>query len=247
MAFSFANIANWSAAENVAAATSWTTPAAYDPTTDRVRYVAVAWGNLGVTSTAIPTLTGGGLTWVSVGHINHTSDEGIVGVFRSKGIGSSGALTFTCGNSQTATYFRIAGTEWTDADTSGTNGSGSVSQFVTDGTLTSTSPSVAITVNNSANGLFAAFVRFGGNVAATAGTGYTLIHDMAFSEMAGMIEARITTDTNADCTFSGGGTPNVCGFVIEVVPLAAGGGGGGGRLVSGALLGRSLVGGSLAQ
>ena len=99
MALSFAEIANWSAGENVAAATSWTTPASYNPTTDRVRFVAAGWTDT-VGSYTTPTLTGGGLTWVLVAAaISHSVfGHPHLCVFRSKGVGSNGALTFTPSN-----------------------------------------------------------------------------------------------------------------------------------------------------
>lgn len=216
----FSSIANWAATKDDASLVlSVDSSGSYDPTTNKVRYAFAEWSSISVTSTASPTLTGGGLTWVLVSaYQQHTGGEFYMCAFRSCGIGSSGALTFTFGNAQTARYVGLNVIEVTDADTGGSDGATSVVRVVTDNTLLDATPSLAIAggiaSNNCALGYFA---RYGGLTAWTEDSDWTELVDATASNHSRAIQrsAVVGKDTCSG-TFAAGGTPTVNGLLIEV-------------------------------
>ena len=118
-----------------------------------------------------PTLTGCGLTWEvvqSVVYDNTSSSRRRLTTFRAMGSSpSTGALTFDCGGqTQTGAVWSID--QFTNVDTSGTNGSGAVVQSAQSAILdNSGTPATSLTVTlgafsspNNANAVSVAFFKF---------------------------------------------------------------------------------------
>jgi hypothetical protein len=155
--------------------TSYTT-ASISPGANRLLILAVDATPSDGTAVA-PTVTGNGLTWVEFGAGGEygTSDRA-VWLFRAMGASpSAGAVTMDYGAvNQTNTNWSI--NEFTDVDTTGTNGSGAIVQTVKDLSSTSgTSVTVNLAALGSANNMaFGAFSHAAAE-AKTVGSGFTAL------------------------------------------------------------------------
>lgn len=175
-----------------------------------------------------PTLTGCGLTWVvvdSVVYDNTSSSRRRVTLFRGMGSSpSTGALTFDCGGqTQTGAVWSID--QFTNVDTSGTNGSGAIVQSANASILdNSGTPASSLTVtlgafgstNNATFGVLAD--EFAGSE--SPGSGFT---QLGFTDNTPDVDLRLlsqwksTNDTSVDFSFAG---PNV-GFGAIAVEIKA--------------------------
>lgn len=171
-----------------------------------------------------PTITGCGLTWVKVATAVYDttgSSRRRITLFRAMGSSpSTGSLTIDhAGQAQTDVVWTVD--EITNADTSGTNGSGAIVQSVantdetqTTGTLTVTLAAFANT-NNATYGTFANF----GDIAQTtsAGSGFTKVGEKLATTTNLHIasEFKATNDTTVDLTFSNA-TSQLGGIAIEI-------------------------------
>lgn len=173
-----------------------------------------------------PTLTGCGLTWEvvqSVVYDNTSTSRRRLTTFRAMGSSpSSGALTFDCGGqTQTGAVWSID--QFTNVDTSGTNGSGAVVQSAQAAILdNSGTPATSLTVtlgafsssNNATFGVLAS--EFAGSEAP--GSGFTQLgftDNTPDTDLRLLSEWQATNDTSVDFSFSG---PNVGfgGIAIEI-------------------------------
>jgi hypothetical protein len=101
------------------------------PTGDALILAAVVSRIASGENPVVPTASGNGLTWVVV-RTAAFGDLTRLTLFRAMGASpSAGAITFDFG-SETQTDFAWSVAEYTDVDTSGTNGSGAVRQALTD-------------------------------------------------------------------------------------------------------------------
>lgn len=114
-----------------------------------------------------PTATGNGLTWVEVDTADCDANRRLT-VFRAMGASpSAGAITFDFG-ATSHTSFTWAVVQFTNVDTSGTNGSGAVVQAVPDTAAASTTITGTLAALESANNVHAAFVGLDIQTAITA-------------------------------------------------------------------------------
>jgi hypothetical protein len=175
-----------------------------------------------------PTLTGCGLTWVvvdSVVYDDTSSSRRRVTLFRGMGSSpSSGALTFDCGGqTQTGAVWSID--QFTNVDTSGTNGSGAIVQSANASILdNSGTPASSLTVtlgafgstNNATFGVLAD--EFAGSE--SPGSGFTQLgftDNTPDTDLRLLSEWKSSNDTSVDFSFSG---PNV-GFGAIAVEIKA--------------------------
>jgi len=158
------------------AATSYAT-ASITPGANRLVLLAVA-GNLTGTAAAPTSVTGNGLTWVQVGHVEYDTSGTHYGftLFRALGASpSSGAVTITYAASQGSCVWSVL--EFDGVDTSGTNGSGAIVQAVshpvTPPSSAATSDSTTLSAFGSASNCGVGFYTWEANEQGTAGSGLT--------------------------------------------------------------------------
>ena len=100
-------------------------------------------------------------------------------VFRYLGAAVTGTITITESGAGTNMAWAVA--QVTGTDTSGTNGSGAIVQSPTN-FLDSNATSISVTTSApAANNAMMAFALSGGAGALTAGSGYTILHDVAMT------------------------------------------------------------------
>jgi len=136
-------------------------------------------------STAQPSLTGNGITWVMMADVVFTGNAGMwpgrLTLFRGMVASpSSGVVTITWG-SPTPMKVMWSIAEWSGVDTSGTNGSGAIAQQDTDysnSDVTTLAPTLA-SFGSPSNAVAAGFARINNSWSFAVEGGYTLIHDLA--------------------------------------------------------------------
>lgn len=180
----------------------------------------------------IPTLSGGGVTWVQIA----TSTVGGIRttLFRAMGASPSGtSLTVDYGgNVQSNCSWTIV--EWADVDTGGTDGSAAVvqsnvnSDAASGTTLAVTLSAFADAVNNVAYGVFGS----ASNVNCTPEGGYTGFTQGGVSEAAHRAQWQTGEDTSVSATYAVS-VANRVGIAIEIA--ASGGGGASGIFAADAL------------
>jgi len=149
-----------------------------------------------------PTLSGNGLTYVSVA--TQTRIENRVTVFRAMGASpSAGAITISFGG-QTQSQAGWSVSEYTNMDTGGTNGSGAVVQ--SGGASSGTSATYTVTlaafgdVNNATYG--GSWFATGGTPSMTPGSGFTELGEAGDAINVVQSEFKDTNDTTVDATCS---------------------------------------------
>jgi hypothetical protein len=171
MAITAANLTN---GNNTTDATSFTT-ASISPTASRLLILAVD-SSIASGTSAAPTVTGNGLTWVEfgVGGEYGSADRGIW-LFRAMGSPSAGTVVIDFA-AVTQTNCNWSINEFTGVDTTGSNGSGAIVQTVKDiGATAGTSASVSLAAFGSANNMaFGAFSHAAAE-AKTVGSGFTAL------------------------------------------------------------------------
>lgn len=132
-----ANVANG----HFGSPTQSTTTASWTPVANRLNLIAVVTSH--ATNAQTCTLSGNGLTWVSIATIQYSSNARRITLFRALGASpSAGVTTITiAGSSNSDVGWSIW--DFTDVDTSGTNGSGAIVQSVT-GAATSQNPNLSL-------------------------------------------------------------------------------------------------------
>lgn len=213
---------------NVTPAATFNT-ASISPGANRLILAAVAGVDNDVTTAPAFTLTGNGLTWVSVDRI--TTGVLTLQLFRAMGASpSAGAVTIDadvttlgCG------YWGIS--EYTGVDTSGTNGSGAVGNVAQNGASSTNTLTVTLPAFGSANnGTFGAYVAVNETPAAftfTPGSGFTELAETVAAAFGGVVyfgvqsEWKASNDTGVDVTTSL--TSNdILGISVEIIAASAG-------------------------
>lgn len=171
-------------------------------------------GSLAIAS---PAVAGLGLTWVEIASVSHdvSGSNYRVGIFRAMGTVTPGTITFDYG------AFTCAGQSWsiievTGMDTSGTNGSGAIVQFVTgDSGTGATSLTITLAAFGSANNY--AFGAFNHETSENmpGGSGFTVLdaqnHATPASSLLTEYKANSTTVDTGTVTAS-----QIGGVAIEV-------------------------------
>ena len=193
------------------------------PTADNLILVAVANDAATEAGAVEPTLSGNGLTWVSIGTAKAVTTARIT-LFRSMGAApSAGAITIDfASNTQNACCWSVI--EFGNVNTGGTNGSAAVVQSATN---TAAFPALTVVVTLAAfasanNATYGAF----GTTAGTAiepGSGFTEVHDVAAGGSHLSTEWRVDNDTTVDETHATGANWHAIGVEIGVVVSASSG------------------------
>ncbi len=221
------SITNIVASDNATPGTSFTT-SSISPVANRLYLLTVNVRNDSSTQPVAPTVTGAGLTWVSLGvasdYDTTTTSMRSMFMFRARGSSpSSGALTVDFGaTSHTGIIYNID--EFTGIDGSGTNGSGAVVQVVSNADSSSSVSSITGTLSafgSSQNATYAVFCNGTNALTATAGTGFAKVgeYQATDSNTAGRMvsEFKSTNDTTADLTYS-----STCQLGVIAVEIKAG-------------------------
>lgn len=197
------------------------TTASVSPSSNKLQLLSVASRTAITADPNEPTATGNGLTWVSIGSVvydNTSSTRRRITLFRAMGASpSSGAITIDFGG-QAQTSVRWSLEEFTNADTSGTNGSGAIVQTVTnfdpDADVTTLTVTLAAfsNVNNATYGTFAS----GDAETLVVGSGFTSLSegDSGDSNIHLLAEFKNSNDTSVDMskpTFS-----ELGGIAVEI-------------------------------
>jgi len=205
-----------------------TTTASVTPGANKLQLIMVR-GARSAIDPQTPTLTGNGLTWVSVvtvGYFTSGSPIRRIWIFRALGASpTTGAVTITVA----APGWGGASWSWVEfdgIDTSGTNGSGAIVQS---GSLASTGVSsfaVALAaLADPANALFGGYGRSNNTDDFTPGTNFLLAHNVSDATN-GRIGTEYAipgeTDGDVDGSWSGNATFGALGVEIKVAPAAGG-------------------------
>lgn len=192
------------------------TTASVTPTSNALVLLFV-WSSHASTPGNTPTATGNSLTWVQITTRNFLTTERVT-MFRALGASpSTGTISIDfAGQAQTRCAWIV--TQFTGADTSGTNGSGAVIQSASnDGT--SATPTVTLgAFSSTSNGTYGAIVS-NTSTQISPGSGFSEISDAgAVSGFRLEDEWKSTNDTSVDW----GTTNNAYGAIaIEIAPAAA--------------------------
>ena len=186
---------------------SYTTPSVSPGSNKLVLVTVESWG---ITASTIPTLTGAGMTWVQVTTIQ-SGDYYRTTLFRSLNVSpGSGALTIDfAGVNQD--FCIVSVDEFTNVDTTGTNGSGAIVQSATNSSASASTLTVTLAAFGSANN--ATFGGFGVGAfssSPTAGTGFALLSSI--SRMC--TEWRNDNDTSVDISWAD--TLALTGIAVEI-------------------------------
>lgn len=201
--------------------------ASISPTSNRLLLASVS-SRTGITAEPNePTLSGNGLTWVSVASIYWDTDSSSrkkTTVFRALGASPSAEEVTIDFGGQAQTHVAWCIDEFSGIDTGGTNGSAAIVQAVTGkdevsggGTLTVTLAAFG-SADNATYGAFSADVTTTG---ATAGTGFTELAN-AISSMNNMSEFRSDNDTSVTADYETAAGFKIGGIAIEIKAAAVG-------------------------
>jgi len=192
--------------------TSYQTPS-ITPSANKL-VLASIWTDDSVNS-CMPTLAGNGLTWVRIN--SQIVDHGEITLFRAMGASpSSGVVTISCGSGNN-TSWGWSIDEFSNIDTSGTNGSGAIVQNNTNGargvsSLTVTLGSAFSSSQNATYGAFGSEDTYTFN----AGSGFTMLGQEVYgTDSVVMSEWRNDNDTtvNVSCTSC---AADIVGVAVEI-------------------------------
>lgn len=193
--------------------------ASISPTTNRLVLVAVRANNAGSITT--PTLSGAGMTWVEVDHIEFASGQANVTLFRSLSASpGSGALTIDFG-AATIQQCHWSIVEFSGINTSGTNGSGAIVQNATNFNDGGTSTGITVTLaafGNVNNATFGA-VGYSNTAAITEGSGFTELAENNANSRTIETEFRNDNDTSVDWSWASA-TPFVGAIAVEIADVS---------------------------
>ena len=211
----------------------WTT-ASQSPTSNDLITASISVQCFG--GGTLPTgvsLSGNGLTWVEINHVNDTPDLHAVWMFRAMGTASSGTVTISQTGGSSLKGANWSFEDWAGTDTTGTNGSGAIVQSATN-VSTSANPQVQ-TITLSALGDATnnvVYIASSGGSSSTPGSGYTELVDQAGTDYFMETQWKLPGTTTPNATAATAFQPQT-GIAIEI---KAGGGGGGGATGWGRLL-----------
>lgn len=207
---------------SIVSGTSFAT-ASVTPTANALIIATFTPRNGASTNPGSMSVTGNGLTWVSIGSVNFdnaSSSRRTMQMFRALGAApSTGVITFTTAETDTGGTWTVD--QFTGVDTSGTNGSGAVVQFATNSDPSATVATLTVTLaafGSVNNGTYGVFCNTDGTSTTTAGSGFSKVSDIGDSNAA--VSQRQTSefnsanDTSVDITFST--TAELGGIAIEI-------------------------------
>lgn len=216
------NAASLTSGEDATDATSFTT-ASVSPSDNALVLVAVLSRRQSATPDQ-PTLSGGGMAaWTHVAGSAFSSSgtqRARLDVFRAlEATPGTGTLTIDyAGVTHSKAAWSIV--EFTDVDTSGSNGAGAIVQSGTD-SGTATSSTVTLSAFGSANNAGYGAFAHNANEATTEGSGFTELHDVAGSAPASGLQSEWkVNDASVDASWS---TSSLYGAVAAEVKQSAGG------------------------
>jgi len=204
--------------------TSYAT-ASISPSTDKLLILDVASSSASASANSSPTVSGCGVTWVSINTTAGTGNDGPAWarqtMFRAMGTPTTGVLTVDFGSdTQEAVQWSLC--EKGNVDTGGTNGSAAVVQSATALSTTTTCTVTLAAFGNVNNATHGAFMREGEITAATqtAGTGFTEQTDTEADLTGGYYAYQHTiyrddNDTTVDST-SSDAMDGTSGIAIEI-------------------------------
>lgn len=177
---------------------------------NKLKTLSINHRNFTGTAPPVPTFTGP-LTWVQVAtNYYDTGPTSLkrVTVFRALNTsGTSGVVTMDfAGDSQTDVCWSLE--EWTDADATGTDGSGAIVQSVTAKDETGSATSITATLaafssaDNSTYGAFGHVAPTNG-ATASAGSGFTTLTNNAAPQIGLVTMYKASNDTTVDGSLSG--------------------------------------------
>ena len=208
--------ANLTASGDTTDGTSYTT-ASISPAANTLILAFI--NNIDLTTAGTVTLSGNSLTWVEV-DTRTFGGENRQTVFRAMGSSpSSGAVTITITGAVsnllcTWTIDQLSGT-----DTSGTNGSGAIVQFLSDGVFPATTLTITLAAFSDTANATHGFWYQNGDTGMTAGSGFTELSDTSINDavlgLRGvMSEFRSDNDTTVDA--SRATSAGIVGYGIEI-------------------------------
>jgi hypothetical protein len=219
------SISNLTANFSDSSASSFAT-ASISPTSNNLILASVVARRGDSTQPTAPSLSGNGLTWVEITHIdfdtNPTSMK-TLWIFRAMGSSpSSGTVTFDFG-AQTITNCNWSVDQASGIDTSGTNGSGAIVQSATnkeEGGSGGDGGQLIVTLGafgSTSNATFGAFSGDAGSGTWTVGSGFTKLGgaDSAGNMQHGS-EWKSTNDTSVDMTSATTAGQSTGGIAIEI-------------------------------
>ena len=204
-------------------ATSYST-ASISPAGNRL-IIACVLNRVGSGTPNTPALSGNGLTWTLVrSEVEAASFRFRISVFRAMAVSpSSGAVSINF-SGQTQNYCGWIITEFSDVNTSGSDGSGAIVQHNGYANTTNTlTPTVSLSAfESAANATLGCFVH-GQQSPMTPGSGFTEIADITVENNEQLyMEFRADNDTTVDCTQTTGGGNFSGGIALEIRAAVAG-------------------------
>lgn len=180
----------------------------------------LAWVySIAATAPNTPTASGNSLTWVPIDNQIDSANLRKITLFRAMGTPSVGVLTFDFGG-QTQTGCAWSIVEYTNIDTSGSNGSGAIAQSAkaaTAGNATSLTVNLGAfsSTNNATAGGFGIPLNTAGQPAAGSGFTATGQRNQATPNLSIGSEFKSTNDTSVDMTSGAASIPWV-GIAAEI-------------------------------
>lgn len=181
------------------------TTASVSPTGNKLLLLSVASRTIITVDPNEPTITGNGLTWVSIGttvYDNTSASRRRITLFRAMGASpSAGTIAIDFGGqAQTSVIWSL--NQFTNADTSGTNGSGAIVQTVTNFDPDADVSTLTVTLAAFASSNNATFGTFGSGDAETlnVGTGFSSVSegDSGDGNIHLLTEFKNSNDTSVD-------------------------------------------------
>lgn len=204
-----------------------TDTASISPTANNLILLSVTARNGLGTEPATPTITGNGLTWELVDSAywdTTSSSRRKLFVFRAMGSSpSTGVINIDFGETTTILW---SVNQFSDVDTSGTNGSGAIVQsvdIVDEGTTTSLTATLAA-FSSTDNATYGAFAKADGTNGFTEGSGFSELSDVgATFGTRHAAEWKSTNDTSVDMSYSSQAQAGAVAIEIKAYVAPAGG------------------------
>lgn len=190
------------------------------PTANRLQIIDVVLSD--TNPVLAPSLSGCGLTWISMGGVEYDTAGTRRGVYRFRALGASpttGQLTITATEAMSGCGWSWA--EYDGIDTSGTNGSGAIVQTVTNSGSGTTLSATLAAFGASANGVSAGLSTDADSVF-TAGSGFAILGQDVSASASPVCsiaqEWRTDNDTSVDATI---GATALWGIIASELKAAA--------------------------
>lgn len=194
-------VSNLTSGSDTTDASSYST-ASITPSANKLVLVAVVVRNDTADAVSTTTISGNSLTYVSVQTQTFGTRQRLT-VFRAMGASpTTGAITINPG--ETVDHCTWTVDEFTNMDTSGTNGSGAIVQSVANSTTGATSLTVTLAAfGDTNNATYGAFTHAVFNEDISVGSGFTQLADTFTTNVFGVFtEFKDTNDTSVDASWT---------------------------------------------